>query len=114
VGYVGVDEEKNVPAYERVWKSQNAVGYHSDFYVGEDARRFVRSLWPDFNTSHVGLALHERRIAPSAIAGTSAGAINAVLLATGEAERLAAEAPAPGHGGAAKPAKAATRAGTRT
>ena len=30
------------------------------------------------------------------------------------AERLAAEAPAPGHGGAAKPAKAATRAGTRT
>jgi len=60
VGYVGVDEERHVPAYERVWKSQNAVGYHSDFYVGEDARRFVRSLWPDFNTARVGLALHER------------------------------------------------------
>jgi glycine/D-amino acid oxidase-like deaminating enzyme len=60
VGYVGVDEEQHAPAYERVWKSQNAAGYHSDFYVGEDARRFVRSLWPDFNTSHVGLALHEK------------------------------------------------------
>lgn len=60
VGYVGVDEEQNLPAYERVWKSQNAAGYPSDLYAGEDARRFVRGLWPDFNTSRVGLALHER------------------------------------------------------
>jgi glycine/D-amino acid oxidase-like deaminating enzyme len=60
VGYVGVDEEQNLPAYERVWKSQNAAGYPSDLYAGEDARRFVRNLWPDFNTSRVGLALHER------------------------------------------------------
>ena len=60
VGYVGVDEERHLPAYERVWKSQNAVGYHSDLHVGEAARRFVRSLWPDFNTSRVGLALHEK------------------------------------------------------
>jgi NTE family protein len=37
----------------------------------------------------VGLVLHEWGIVPAAIAGTSAGAINAVLLATGEAERLA-------------------------
>ena len=58
VGYVGVDEEQNLPAYERVWKSQNAAGYPSDLYAGEDARRFVRGLWPDFNTSRVGLALH--------------------------------------------------------
>jgi glycine/D-amino acid oxidase-like deaminating enzyme len=60
VGYVGVDEEQNLPAYERVWKSQNAAGYLSDLYAGEDARRFVRRLWPDFNTARVGLALHER------------------------------------------------------
>jgi methylglutamate dehydrogenase subunit A len=60
VGYVGVDEERNLPAYERVWRSQNAAGYPSDLHVGEDARRFVRSLWPDFNTAHVGLALHEK------------------------------------------------------
>jgi glycine/D-amino acid oxidase-like deaminating enzyme len=60
VGYVGVDEEQNLRAYERVWKSQNAAGYPSDLYAGEDARRFVRGLWPDFNTSRVGLALHER------------------------------------------------------
>ena len=37
----------------------------------------------------VGLALHERRIVPTAIAGTSAGAINAALLAMGNAEGLA-------------------------
>ena len=60
VGYVGVDEEQNLPAYERVWKSQNAAGYPSDLYAGEDARQFVRRLWPDFNTARVGLALHER------------------------------------------------------
>ncbi len=60
VGYVGVDEERHLGAYERVWRSQNAVGYPSDLYVGEDARRFLRSLWPDFNTARVGLALHEK------------------------------------------------------
>lgn len=60
VGYVGVEEEKHLPQYEKVWKSQNAAGYPSDLYAGEDARKFVRSLWPDFNTSHVGLALHEK------------------------------------------------------
>jgi NTE family protein len=37
----------------------------------------------------LGLALHERGIVPTAVAGTSAGAISAVLLAAGEAERLA-------------------------
>jgi NTE family protein len=37
----------------------------------------------------LGLALRERGIVPVAIAGTSAGAINAALLATGEAEALA-------------------------
>jgi glycine/D-amino acid oxidase-like deaminating enzyme len=68
VGYVGVDEERNLPAYERVWKSQNAAGYPSDLYAGEEARRFVRRLWPDFNTTRVGLALHER---VSGYAGTA-------------------------------------------
>jgi predicted acylesterase/phospholipase RssA len=37
----------------------------------------------------LGLALHEAGLVPAAIAGTSAGAINAALLAAGEAERLA-------------------------
>jgi methylglutamate dehydrogenase subunit A len=67
VGYIGVDEEANLPAYEKVWKSQNAAGYPSDLYAGEEARRFVRSLWPDFNTGHVGLVLHEKH---SGYAGT--------------------------------------------
>jgi NTE family protein len=37
----------------------------------------------------LGLVLHERGVVPAAIAGTSAGAINAALLAAGEAARLA-------------------------
>jgi len=37
----------------------------------------------------LGLVLHERSVLPAAIAGTSAGAINAALLAAGEAEKLA-------------------------
>jgi NTE family protein len=37
----------------------------------------------------LGLALHERGVVPTAFAGTSAGAINAALLAAGDAERLA-------------------------
>jgi NTE family protein len=37
----------------------------------------------------LGLALQERGIVPTAIGGTSAGAISAILVATGEAERLA-------------------------
>jgi NTE family protein len=38
----------------------------------------------------VALALHERGVVPAAVAGTSSGALNAVMVATGEAERLAA------------------------
>jgi NTE family protein len=37
----------------------------------------------------LALALHERGVVPVAVSGTSAGAINAVLVATGEAVRLA-------------------------
>src|SRR5215475_2949684 len=37
----------------------------------------------------LALALHERGVVPAAVAGTSSGALNAVLVATGEAERLA-------------------------
>lgn len=37
----------------------------------------------------LALALHERRVVPAAVGGTSSGALNAVMLATGEGERLA-------------------------
>lgn len=37
----------------------------------------------------VALALRERGVAPAAVAGTSSGALNATLVATGETERLA-------------------------
>lgn len=38
----------------------------------------------------LALALQERGIVPAAVAGTSSGALNAVMVATGDAERLAA------------------------
>ncbi|HEV8308952.1 MAG TPA: patatin-like phospholipase family protein [Methylomirabilota bacterium] len=37
----------------------------------------------------LALALHERGVVPAAVAGTSSGALSAVMVATGEAERLA-------------------------
>jgi len=60
VGYVAAAEGKEQAAYERVHKSQNAVGYHSDLYVGQDAKKFLKGLWPDFNVTHVDIALHEK------------------------------------------------------
>ncbi len=60
VGYVGAAEAKELPHYERVHRSQNAAGYCSDLHVGEDAKRFLKSLWPDFNTANIDIALHEK------------------------------------------------------
>jgi glycine/D-amino acid oxidase-like deaminating enzyme len=60
VGYVGAAEAKELPAYERVHASQNAAGYPSDLYVGDDAKRFLKAIWPDFNTHNIDIALHEK------------------------------------------------------
>jgi glycine/D-amino acid oxidase-like deaminating enzyme len=60
VGYVAAAEGKEQAAYERVHKSQNDAGYPSDLYVGDDARRFLKSIWPDFNVNHIDIALHEK------------------------------------------------------
>jgi glycine/D-amino acid oxidase-like deaminating enzyme len=60
VGYVAAAEGKELAAYERVHKSQNAAGYHSDLYVGNEAKKFLTGLWPDFNTESVDIALHEK------------------------------------------------------
>ncbi len=60
VGYVAAGEERETANYERVHRSQNSVGYHSDLYVGEAARDFLKHIWPDFNTARIGVALHEK------------------------------------------------------
>jgi glycine/D-amino acid oxidase-like deaminating enzyme len=60
VGYVSVGEENQISDYEGIHRSQNAVGYHSDLYVGQDARRYLKNIWPDFNTSGVEVAIFER------------------------------------------------------
>ncbi len=67
VGYISVGEENQLADYEKITKSQNSVGYHSDVYVGREAHQFLHSLWPDFKVDHVGVVLHEQ---PSGYAGT--------------------------------------------
>lgn len=60
VGYVSAGEENQIGDYERIHKSQNSVGYHSDVYVGKDARKFLTNIWADFKTDGVEVAIHER------------------------------------------------------
>ncbi len=59
VGYISVGEENQTADYERVTASQNAVGYPSTVYQGREARRYLKAIWPDFNTDQVGVVLHE-------------------------------------------------------
>jgi glycine/D-amino acid oxidase-like deaminating enzyme len=67
VGYVSVGEGNQQADYEKIHASQNAVGYTSDLYVGSEARGFLKSIWPDFNTERADVVLHEK---PSGYAGT--------------------------------------------
>jgi glycine/D-amino acid oxidase-like deaminating enzyme len=60
VGYVSAGEANQIADYERIHQSQNSVGYFSDMYVGQEARQFLRSLWPDFKTAGVDVAIHEK------------------------------------------------------
>ncbi len=60
VGYISAGESNQISDYERVHRSQNSVGYHSDLYVGREARDFLTSVWPDFITDGIDVALHEK------------------------------------------------------
>ena len=60
VGYVSCGEANQIEDYARIHKSQNAVGYPSDLYQGKDARRFLKSIWPDFKTDPVDVVIHEK------------------------------------------------------
>lgn len=68
VGYISVGEENQISDYERIHQSQNLVDYHSELYVGQEARRYLKNIWPDFNTNDVDVALFER---VSGYAGTA-------------------------------------------
>ncbi len=59
VGYVSVGEENQIADYERIQKSQAAAGYQSEMFVGEDARKFLKSYWPDFNTTNADVVIFE-------------------------------------------------------
>jgi glycine/D-amino acid oxidase-like deaminating enzyme len=67
VGYISAGEANQEADYERIVANQNAVGYRSDLYVGKEARSFLKSIWPDFNTDNVGVCHYEH---PSGYAGT--------------------------------------------
>ena len=67
VGYVSVGESNQIDDYIRIHRSQNDAGYPSDLHVGEDAKRFLTGVWPDFKTDHCDVVLHEHR---SGYAGT--------------------------------------------
>ncbi|MFZ0013188.1 MAG: FAD-binding oxidoreductase, partial [Acidimicrobiia bacterium] len=68
VGYVSCGEENQISEYEKIHKSQNSVGYTSDLYVGQDARDFLTSVWPDFKHHTIDVAIHEKL---SGYAGTA-------------------------------------------
>jgi glycine/D-amino acid oxidase-like deaminating enzyme len=67
VGYVSVGEANQEADYVKIHQSQNEAGYPSDMYVGDDAKRFLTSMWPDFKTDNCDVVLHEHR---SGYAGT--------------------------------------------
>jgi glycine/D-amino acid oxidase-like deaminating enzyme len=60
VGYISCGEANQLADYERVNRSQNAVGYHAELYAGEEARRFLKSIWPDYKTQGVDVVNYER------------------------------------------------------
>ncbi len=68
VGYVSCGEQNQIADYERIHKSQNSVDYTSDMYVGQEARDFLTSIWPDFRHHTIDVVLHEH---PSGYAGTA-------------------------------------------
>ena len=68
VGYVSCGEENQIEEYERIHKSQNSVDYTSDMFVGEDARKYLTSIWPDFKHHSIDVVLHEHM---SGYAGTA-------------------------------------------
>ncbi len=68
VGYVSCGEANQLEDYERIHRNQNNIGYPSDLYVGDEARRFLTSLWPDFKHHSIDVVLHEK---PSGYAGTA-------------------------------------------
>ncbi len=68
VGYISCGEVNQIPEYEKIQKSQAAVGYTSDLYTGREARDFLTSVWPDFKPHSTDVVLHEHQ---SGYAGTA-------------------------------------------
>jgi len=68
VGYISCGEENQLEDYEQIHRNQNSVGYPSDLYVGQEAREFLTSVWPDFKHHSIDVVIHEHM---SGYAGTA-------------------------------------------
>jgi len=60
VGYVSAGETNQTADYERLHRSQQRVGYHSNLFEGKEARAFLTKIWPDFKTDGIDVVLHEK------------------------------------------------------
>lgn len=60
VGYISCGEANQIDDYAKIQASQAAADYPSDVYVGQEARDFLKRLWPDFKTDHIEVAIHEK------------------------------------------------------
>ena len=60
VGYVSAGEANQGADYEKLHASQARVGYPSDLYHGQDAKNFLKKIWPDFKTDGIDVVLHEK------------------------------------------------------
>ncbi len=67
LGYVSCGEANQQREFEKIHASQNSVDFPSDLYVGDEAHRFLKGIWPDFQTHSTGFVLHEKM---SGYAGT--------------------------------------------
>ena len=62
---MSIGEENQTEDYIKL--NQSHRSYLSDLYTGDDAHRFLTSIWPDFKTDKCDVVLHEQR---SGYAGT--------------------------------------------
>ncbi len=67
VGYISCGEENQTEEFAKITASQNACDYPCSMYTGDEARKYLKSIWPDFNPHSIGVVLHEKM---SGYAGT--------------------------------------------
>jgi len=60
VGYISCGEANQADDFEKMYRSHNSIGYTSNLYVGKEAKQFLKTIWPDFKTDGIEVALDEK------------------------------------------------------